>query len=71
MADHNRGSQMDKELKSRFEQALQQYADIIRERDAALLREKTTRPDLPIKARSGAVMTLAVDSEIGSGLRII
>jgi hypothetical protein len=32
---------MDEQLKSRFEQALQQYADVINERDAALRREKT------------------------------
>ncbi len=34
---------MEKQLKSRFEQVLQQYADVIRERDAALQREKTAR----------------------------
>jgi hypothetical protein len=31
---------MDEQLKSRFEQVLQHYADVLRERDDALLREK-------------------------------
>jgi hypothetical protein len=35
--------QMDEQLKSRFEQVLQHYADVIRERDDALLREKKAR----------------------------
>ena len=52
MADHNRQSQMDKEVKSRFEQVLQQYADIVRERDAVLLREKTAREQFETSFRA-------------------
>ncbi len=43
---------MDKQLKSRFEQVLQQYADVIRERDAALLREKTAREQFETSFRA-------------------
>lgn len=43
---------MDKQLKSRFEQALQQYADVIKERDAVLLREKTAREQFETSFRA-------------------
>ena len=43
---------MDKELKSGFEQALQQYADVINERDGALLREKTAREQFETSFRA-------------------
>jgi hypothetical protein len=43
---------MDEQLKSRFEQVLQRYADIIRERDAALLREKTAREQFETSFRA-------------------
>ena len=34
---------MDEQVKSRFEHILEHYAGIIKERDAALIREKTAR----------------------------
>jgi len=43
---------MDEKLKSRFEHVLQQYADVIKERDAALLREKTDREQFEASFRS-------------------
>ncbi len=43
---------MDKQLKSRFEQVLQNYADVIRERDAALLREKMAREQFETSFRA-------------------
>jgi hypothetical protein len=46
---------MEKQLKSRFEQVLQQYADIIKERDAALLREKTAREKFETSFRDKAL----------------
>jgi capsule polysaccharide export protein KpsC/LpsZ len=50
--------QMDEQLKSRFEHVLQHYADIIKERDAALLREKMDREQFEASFRG------AVDSVI-------
>jgi endo-alpha-1,4-polygalactosaminidase (GH114 family) len=44
--------QMDEQLKSRFEHVLQQYAEVIKERDAALLREKTAREQFEVSFRS-------------------
>ncbi len=49
---------MDKQLKSRFEHVLQNYAQLIKERDAALLREKTAREQFEGSFRA------AVDSVI-------
>ena len=43
---------MDEQLKSRFEHVLQQYADVIKERDAALLREKTAREQFEASFRA-------------------
>jgi hypothetical protein len=43
---------MDEQIKSRFEQVLRHYADIISERDAALLREKTAREQFEITFRA-------------------
>jgi hypothetical protein len=43
---------MDKQVRSRFEQALQRYADVIKERDAALLREKTARQQFEASFRA-------------------
>ncbi len=43
---------MDKQLKSRFKQVLQNYADVIRERDAALLREKMAREQFETSFRA-------------------
>jgi len=43
---------MDEQLKSRFQQVLQRYADIIRERDAVLLREKTAREQFETSFRA-------------------
>jgi hypothetical protein len=43
---------MEKQLKSRFEQVLQQHADVINERDAALLREKTAREQFETSFRA-------------------
>ena len=34
---------MDEQLKSRFETVLERYAGVIKERDDALIREKTAR----------------------------
>ena len=45
-------SQMDAQLKSRFEHVLQQYAKVIKERDAALLREKTAREQFEASFRA-------------------
>jgi len=45
---------MDEQLKSRFEQALQQYADVTKERDAVLLREKTAREQFETSFRAAA-----------------
>jgi hypothetical protein len=44
--------QMDEELKSRFEQVLQHYADVIKERDDALLREKKARVQFEVSFRT-------------------
>jgi hypothetical protein len=52
VADHNRDSQTDKQLQSRFEQALQHYADVINGRDAALLTEKTAREQFETSFRA-------------------
>ena len=49
---------MDKQLKSRFEHVLQHYAGVIKERDAALLREKTAQEQFEASFRA------AVDSVI-------
>jgi len=43
---------MDEQLKSRFEHVLQQYADVIKERDAALLRAKTAREQFEASFRA-------------------
>ncbi len=43
---------MDEQLKSRFEPVLQQYADVIKERDAALLREKMDREQFEASFRT-------------------
>ena len=43
---------MDAQLKSRFEHVLQQYAKVIKERDAALLREKTAREQFEASFRA-------------------
>ncbi len=43
---------MDEQLKSRFDHVLQQYADVIKERDAALLREKTAREQFEASFRT-------------------
>jgi len=50
---------MDEQLKSRFEHVLQQYADVIKERDAALLREKTAREQFEASFRA-AVDTVII-----------
>jgi hypothetical protein len=44
--------EMDEQLKSRFEHVLQQYADVIRERDAALVREKMDREQFEASFRA-------------------
>jgi len=44
--------EMDEQLKSRFEHVLQHYADVIKERDAALLREKTDREQFEASFRA-------------------
>jgi hypothetical protein len=49
---------MDEQLKSRFEHVLQHYAEVIKARDAALLREKTAREQFEASFRA------AVDSVI-------
>ena len=49
---------MDEQLKSRFQHVLQQYADVIKERDAVLLREKMDREQFEASFRA------AVDSII-------
>jgi len=54
----DRELQMDEQLKSRFEHVLQQYADVIKKRDAAVLREKTDREQFEASFRA------AVDSII-------
>jgi len=43
---------MDEQLKSRFEHVLQQYADVIKERDAAQLREKMDREQFEASFRA-------------------
>jgi hypothetical protein len=43
---------MNEQLKSRFERVLQNYADVIAERDAALLREKTAREQFEASFRA-------------------
>jgi hypothetical protein len=43
---------MDEHLKSRFEQVLQQFADVIKERDDALLREKRDREQFEASFRA-------------------
>jgi len=43
---------MDEHLKSRFEQVLQQFADVIKERDDALLREKKAREQFEASFRA-------------------
>ena len=43
---------MDEQIKSRFEQVLRHYADVISERDAALLREKTAREQFETSFRA-------------------
>ncbi len=43
---------MEKQLNSRFEWVLQTYADVIAERDAALLREKTAREQFEASFRA-------------------
>jgi hypothetical protein len=43
---------MDEELKSRFEQVLQHYSDVIKERDDALLREKKAREQFEASFRT-------------------
>jgi hypothetical protein len=43
---------MDEQSKSRFEQVLRHYADVISERDAALLREKTAREQFETSFRA-------------------
>jgi predicted double-glycine peptidase len=43
---------MDEQLKSRFEQVLQHYADVLRERDDALLREKKAREQFEASFRA-------------------
>ena len=50
---------MDEPLKSRFEHVLRQYADVIKERDAALLREKTAREQFEASFRA-AVDTVII-----------
>jgi hypothetical protein len=37
---------MDEQLKSRFQKVLERYAEIIKQRDDALIREKTARDQL-------------------------
>jgi hypothetical protein len=44
--------EMDEQLKSRFEHVLQQYADVAKDRDAALLREKTSREQFEASFRA-------------------
>jgi hypothetical protein len=44
--------QMDDQLKSRFDQVLQHYADVLRERDDALLREKKAREQFEASFRA-------------------
>jgi hypothetical protein len=44
--------QMDVEFKSRFEQVLQHYADVIKERDDALLRERKAREQFEVSFRT-------------------
>jgi hypothetical protein len=43
---------MDEQIKSRFEQVLRHYADVISERDAAQLREKTAREQFETSFRA-------------------
>jgi hypothetical protein len=43
---------MDEQLKSRFEQLMQQFADVIKERDDALLREKRAREQFEASFRA-------------------
>ena len=43
---------MDEPLKSRFEKILEQYAGIIKERDDALIREKTARDQFEASFRT-------------------
>jgi hypothetical protein len=43
---------MDKQLKARFEHVLQQHAEVIKERDAALLREKMDREQFEASFRT-------------------
>jgi len=43
---------MDEQLKSRFEHVLQQYAEVIKERDAAVLRDKTAREQFEASFRA-------------------
>ena len=43
---------MDEQLKSRFEQVLQHCADVLKERDDALLREKNAREQFEASFRA-------------------
>src|SRR6516162_7815117 len=44
--------QMDEHLKSRFDQVLQHYADVIKERDDTLLQEKKAREQFEASFRA-------------------
>jgi hypothetical protein len=48
---------MDEQLKSRFEKVLEHYAGIIKERDDALIREKT--PEISLK-RPSALWSIVI-----------
>jgi hypothetical protein len=43
---------MDEQLKARFEQVLQHYADVIRDRDDTLLRDKKAREQFEASFRA-------------------
>ena len=53
---------MDDQLKSRFEQVLQRYADVLRERDDALLREKKAREQFEAPSAPPWIMSFSLQS---------